>query len=315
MSQRGEPPKTDSAIHDIQSQIETIERNEALYDVTCFGGRVEALETITFDIIERIEGLISTSDRLDTLRALKQRAEQLREQLEEVDRILFQTFRATIRSGRYTCGALRREIHTVVGDSPDARPHDYVGYDCLDAFVDGLLLSAPAPQETRQREPEMVYYQPTAARVILQFIDRAHITGEDVLYDLGSGLGQVAILVHLLTGARAKGVEFEPAYCDYARECATALNLSGVEFVNLDAREADYSDGTVFFMYTPFEGRLLQEVLERLRHEARHRTIRVGTYGPCSLQVSRESWLQCMDQTPPHMHRLSVFRSISSETW
>ena len=46
------------------------------------------------------------------------------------------------------------------------------------------------------------------------------------------------------------------------------LNLSEVDFINVDAREAEYADGTVFFLYTPFEGKMLLEVLGRLKEEA-----------------------------------------------
>jgi SAM-dependent methyltransferase len=155
----------------------------------------------------------------------------------------------------------------------------------------------------------MVYYQPTPARVILELVEKADIGGGDVFYDLGSGLGQVPILVNLLTGARAVGVEFEPAYCEHAQECARRMNLSQVAFVNLDARVADYADGTVFFMYTPFEGQLLQEVLGRLRDEARKRVLRVCTYGPCTRQVSGQDWLWPVGQRAERVYELAVFRS------
>ena len=130
-----------------------------------------------------------------------------------------------------------------------------------------------------------------------------------VFYDIGSGLGQVSTLTHLLSGVQAKGVEVELAYCDYARRCARGLNLSQVEFINVDAREADYSDGTVFFLYTPFEGRMLERVLERLKHESRKRRIQLYTYGPCTRQVARQRWLERVDQNGNHVNRLAIFRT------
>jgi SAM-dependent methyltransferase len=146
--------------------------------------------------------------------------------------------------------------------------------------------------------------------MIFELVEKAHLTGEDVFYDLGSGLGQVSLLVNLLSGVTAKGVEFEPAYCDYARARAADLHLSGVEFINVDARQADYSDGTVFFMYTPFEGKMLQEVLEKLRLEAQRRRISLFTYGPCTPQVSRQNWLKRVDQNGDHLYKLGVFQSL-----
>ena len=188
-----------------------------------------------------------------------------------------------------------------------------MGYDALDMFVNGLLWIDAALQETRRREPDMVFLQPTPARVVLELIEEANITQDDVFYDLGSGLGQVPILVELLTGAKTRGVEFESAYCDYAQQCAKRLNLSHIEFMNLDAREADYSDGTIFYMYTPFTGKLLQEVLEKLKCESRSRTIRICTYGPCTSQVSNQSWLRRIDQLDQNAdceYELAIFKSV-----
>jgi hypothetical protein len=122
-------------------------------------------------------------------------------------------------------------------------------------------------------------------------------------------LGQVSILVHLLSGATAKGIEFEPVYCDYARACATKLNLASVQFANIDARDADYADGTIFFFYTPFTGNLLDQVLDRLWRQTRGRTIMLCTYGPCTPQVARQSWLEHLDGNGLDEDKLAVFRS------
>ena len=84
----------------------------------------------------------------------------------------------------------------------------------------------------------------------------------------------------------------EPAYCAYAEQCAQALNLTRVTFINRDARAADYADGTIFFMYTPFTGQMLQAVLDKLHTEAQTRPIRIAAYGPCTSHVTQQSWLQ-----------------------
>jgi len=129
-------------------------------------------------------------------------------------------------------------------------------------------------------------------------------------FDLGSGLGQVAILVNLLAGITVKGIEFEPAFCDYASDCAADLNLSNVTFINVDARKADYSEGTIFFMYTPFKGEILEDVLELLRKESLRRKIKIITYGPCTAQVAVQSWLDLVGPKNPHLYKLAVFTSL-----
>ena len=298
-------------LYEIQAEIEAIEKNAALYEETNFDSRVDALDTIEFNIIDRIEGLLPTTTQPEEWARLKQYAESIKRQLEDIDEKLFQRLRADIRDGLCPAPALKSLIGKYVGcHSSRDRVHDEIGYDSLDEFINGLLLLEAIPTETKVREREMVAYQQTPARIILELIEKAQLTEKDVFYDLGSGLGQVSILVHLLSGALAKGIEFEPAYCAYARMCAAGLNLSGVEFINEDARQADYADGTVFFLYTPFEGRLLQEVLEKLRRVSEQSMMRLFTYGPCTPQVSRQSWLECIDQNEAHIYKLGVFRSL-----
>src|SRR5262249_31256908 len=160
----------------------------------------------------RIEGLLQTIHSPEALILLKQHAERVKRQLEDIDDVLFQRLRAGIRTGHCTGMALKSLIDAYVGrDSDGRRQQDEPGYDNLDLFVNGLLFIQPAPVETRVREPEMVYYQQTPARIIFELVEQAQLTGADVFYDLGSGLGHVPILVNLLSGAKAKGVEFEPA--------------------------------------------------------------------------------------------------------
>jgi hypothetical protein len=290
-------------IIELLSAIEAIEKESALYEESNFTARAEAIDDIEFTIIDRIEGLLHTTASTEELTALKQRAERLRHQLEAVDTALFQRLRAEIRAGACRGRALSDAIRLHAGQNIDRNGEP--GYDTIDDFINGLLLAHPLPTETRDREPEMVFYQQTPARIILELTE--HISCGDILYDVGSGLGQVGILVHLLSGAATRGVEFEPAYCEYARTCAAALNLSAVEFINTDARTADYSDGTIFFLYTPFTGRMLDDVLERLREVSRSRTIRLFTYGPCTPQVARQEWLECVSGDGEHMYTLVEF--------
>lgn len=298
-------------IHEIQSDIAAIENNAALDEERNFDGRAEAIDSIEFSIIDRIDGLLHRGYQPEELITLKQSAERLKRQLEEINDRLFRRLRAGIRAGNYTGTALEMLIDEYVGrDLQDHELQDGVGYDNLDVFINGILLTNPIPEETKDREPEMVYYQQTPARIILELIKKASLTTQDVFYDLGSGLGHVPILVNLLSGATARGVEFEPAYCAHAQRCAAELNLLRVEFINIDARHADYSDGTAFFMYTPFEGRILQDVLEKLRGEAQRRRIGLFTFGPCTPTVSRQRWLERVDQHGSHIYRLGVFRSL-----
>lgn len=300
------------ATGEIRADIEAVERNAALREEINFGSRAEALDYLEFHVTNRIEGLLQTINPPTDLLLLKQDAENVKRQLEAIDVTLFERLRAIIRTGRCSGVTLMDLIYTYVGRCSGSRQvHQLIGYDTLDVFTNGLLPVQTLPLETKERDPEMVFYQKTPARIIFELVEKAQLTNEDVFYDLGSGLGHVAMLVNLLSGATAKGIEVEPAYCTYANACAADLNLSRVTFIQADARTADYSDATVFFLYTPFKGRVLQAVLERLQAIARSRQIRLFTYGPCTRHVARQHWLKRVDGAGNNGYRLGEFRSVT----
>jgi predicted RNA methylase len=120
------------------------------------------------------------------------------------------------------------------------------------------------------------------------------LTPADQLVDLGAGLGRVAILGHLLSGARAHGIEIQEPLVERARACAAALSLDGVSFVHADAAETEL-DGSVFFLYAPFNGAMLARVIDRLAAIARRRRIVVCTV---AMELADISWL--VPREPAH---------------
>ena len=294
-------------IFELQSYIETIEKNPALYKEKNFNKRIEAIDSLEFQVIDQMEELLRKTPQPDTLIWLKSRAEKAMSELEEIDNNLFKKLQANIRVD----GCAGKEFKNMVNEYFDLSLHPQEpAYDNLDIFINRLLPFQSMPEQTKDLEPEMVFYQKTPARIVFELAEKAHFTKDDVFFDLGSGLGQVAILVNLLTGAKVKGVEFEPAFCEYAGDCAAWLNLSNVTFVNADARKADYSEGTVFFMYTPFKGEILEEVLEILRKESQLRKIKIITYGPCTAQVVLQSWLDFAPPKDDSIYKLGIFNSL-----
>lgn len=285
----------------ICAELEAIETNPALREETNFVGRADALDRIEFHLLDPINAVDVPSDDLVHL---KKRAQFLFDQLAKIDQDIFQRLRARIADGTLRGDVLGKEFERYLCNPGKSDR----GYDPFDIFVNGLLRLDRLPHETRPREPEMVFYQPTPARVILELTEIISITPKDVFYDLGSGLGQVCILVHLLTGARTCGIEFEPAYCDYARQSAERLKLAHVEFISTDARDADYAEATIFFMYTPFKGSMMTNVLQRIEFASRGRAVHIFTYGECTSQVSKQPWLELVAQRHKDADALAVFK-------
>ena len=290
-------------ILEIQAYIDDIVKNAALYEEKNFDQRME---------VEDFLGLL-VPDQPDQLSLLHARTEKVRSELEEIDKKLFQQLREGIRRGRYSGKEFKNLVREYVDFSVAGNEQqEDMGYDNLDIFINGLSLFQPMPEQSKALEPEMVYYQKTPARVIFEIVEKIPFRKEDVFFDLGSGLGQVAILVNLLAGISVRGIEFEPVFCDYARNCAAELNLSNVTFINVDARKADFSEGTIFFMFTPFRGEILQAVLAALRKESLQRKIKIITYGPCTTRVALENWLEPATPLANNIYTLEVFSSYSS---
>jgi SAM-dependent methyltransferase len=157
-----------------------------------------------------------------------------------------------------------------------------------DAAVEEYLgIAAPAPSSVSPGE-HLIGYHPSGVASIVRALIEVPVRVDDVVIDLGAGLGKVVLLAHLLTGATARGIEIQPLLVDRARDAARRLGASA-RFTHADVRDADVDDGTVFFLYLPFTGPALTRVLQRLHAIAKRRAIVVCSLG---LDLDKEaSWL------------------------
>lgn len=236
---------------------------------------------------------------------LLQEAKELRARLEAANESVYESIRRGIQSGRGK-DTLLRWVRSA-SDEEVGRRAGGLGYGFLDELISGVLQFEEPGSDPVLIDPEMVSYQPTPARHIFHMIEAAELTIEDHLIDLGSGLGHVPLLVSICTPARSTGIELEASYVEQARRCAERLSLNRATFLQRDVREADLSAGTIFYLYTPFIGSILMNVLDRLRDEASRRRIRVCSYGPCTPIVAEEPWLEATGA--PSTDRIMLFRS------
>lgn len=154
-----------------------------------------------------------------------------------------------------------------------------------DRWVDERLGFGELPDDVAL-PPGSVPYLPSGVEEILAMVREAPLGPADELVDLGSGLGRVVILAHLLSGARALGVEIQEPLVQSARMRARELGLEAVSFVHANAADLAL-DGSVFYLYSPFNGETLARVTRRLEAVARRRPIVVCAVG---LEF-REPWL------------------------
>jgi len=186
-------------------------------------------------------------------------------------------------------------------------PKPGFNYDNRDEVLSGILQLRDPGHPRLHPLPEMVFYQPTPVRHILHLIKVSALSKDDVLVDVGCGLGHVVMLTSVLTGLRSIGIEIEPAYVASARQCAQSLSLNDVHFIREDARAADLSSGTVFYLYSPFTGSILAEVLRKLQKESTSRSIKLCALGPCTEILAKERWLKPV--TLPDPRQITVFET------
>lgn len=246
--------------------------------------------------------------------ALARRARAIRAELEQANSALYRSVRETIRRGAEPRAILRRLLelgsHGTTGEGSAAAGNGSAaagnGYDPLDDLIAGVL-EFPEPAHPQSPGPEMIAYQPTPARHIFSLLRVAELTERDVFVDLGSGLGHVPLVASICTPAQCVGIEIVESYVESAKQAARNLKLKRVKFVRQDAREADLSRSTVIFLYTPFIGSVLHDVLKKIRNEAEKRPIRLCTYGPCTPIVASEPWLEAA--SAPETDRVVLFRA------
>lgn len=150
-----------------------------------------------------------------------------------------------------------------------------VAVDDRDTFVDEMLGFDHIPSDSEVPRGGTPYL-PCGVEEIMRMVRDVPLRATDTFVDLGSGVGRVAILAHLLSGARAGGIEIQRPLVAVARERAEELRLPDVSFVLGNVVDTDL-DASVFFLYSPFGGDMLRTVLGKLEALARTRPVVVCT--------------------------------------
>ena len=98
--------------------------------------------------------------------------------------------------------------------------------------------------------PDEVPFVPTPIEVVDRMLEMAEVKKGDVIYDLGSGDGRIAIRAAKKYGARGVGIEMDSWLVAAARAKAKEEGVDElVEFRVEDAAQTDLSRATVITLY------------------------------------------------------------------
>jgi SAM-dependent methyltransferase len=146
-------------------------------------------------------------------------------------------------------------------------------------WVFGIALqppSAPTPD---------IHFAVTPQPLADAMLRLAHVTKDDVVFDLGSGDGRIVVLAAQKYGARGVGVEIDHRLVEISRTVAREGEVADrVSFVEGDLFAADISKATVVTLWlsTPVNRRLEAKLKRELRRGARivSRQFPIGAWPP-----------------------------------
>lgn len=131
------------------------------------------------------------------------------------------------------------------------------------------------------------------ARKVLRALD---VTANDVVMDVGCGLGRVVALAVRSPAMRVIGIEFDPAIADAARQNMSRMTggNSSTAIITADAADSDFSEVTVILMFNPFGPSTMHAMLQHLgasiKNDPRH--VRIAYINPTAESVLSDcEWL------------------------
>lgn len=123
------------------------------------------------------------------------------------------------------------------------------------ALAAALVLAAPmsllaqAHKKAPARGPDVIFV-PTPQDVVEDMLRLANVRKGDVLYDLGSGDGRIAITAAKKYGIKATGIDIDPERIREAKENARKAGVTDlVQFRQEDLFQANFRDATVVTLY------------------------------------------------------------------
>jgi Methyltransferase domain len=154
-----------------------------------------------------------------------------------------------------------KKILFLVGDFVSLLQHSTLSRPLVAGLVAGALVTgalAQSPAVTLD-----VPYVPTPASVVARMLDMADLRKDDVLIDLGSGDGRIAVAAGA-RGARAVGIDINPVRIREANANAARAGVTGlVSFRQQNLFETPIAEATVLTLY----------LLERVNLELRPRIL------------------------------------------
>lgn len=169
----------------------------------------------------------------------------------------------------------------------------------IDEILNIDTVSLPAKAISRDmRVDDSVIYEGISYLQLWRYINSLKLSSDDVVFDIGCGMGRVLCLFARRPVKKCVGIEVSKELAEIAKQ--NAMRLRGckapIDIVVGDAAEADYSDGTIYCLFNPFGAETLEAVLERIYSSVQRlpRRIWIAYFTPIHDDVLEScDWLRC----------------------
>jgi SAM-dependent methyltransferase len=176
---------------------------------------------------------------------------------------------------------------------------------------------------TQNSHKDALEYVPTGYTALSAMLRAIPMRRDDVFVDFGCGKGRVLFEVASRRLRKVVGIELDKTLVDIA--CANLVKFrkrklcnTPVEILHLDATTFDPKEGTIFYMFNPFEYKTAQHVLNNIRTSliAHPREIRILYNNPKHRVVlDMQDWLVAegeIDNSRVHVWRNRLVFQIHS---
>lgn len=174
-----------------------------------------------------------------------------------------------------------------------------------DRLADEVLDLDPWQADGPELPKGCVPYLAAPVASLLQLIDGLGLSEQSTFADLGCGVGRAALLVHLLTGANVLGLDVQSQLVERANTAAARLEIRAAKFTvgDMCAPSVHMPVADTYFMYCPFGGQRIIQVLDRLEARAKAATTAIGCL---QLTLPPRAWLCALPSAAP---ALRLYRS------
>lgn len=151
-----------------------------------------------------------------------------------------------------------------------------------------------------------MHYIPSSYRDVFAVLDQAGVGPEDVVTDLGCGLGRVVFAAKHRGAVKAEGVDLVSSLVSAAQDNLTNSRFKNddIRFYARNALDHDLSETSLLYLFHPFGPEILGEVIEKARADRRaagaRRPLRIAYVNPVGEAVLNDSgWFRAKGDLPP----------------